>query len=371
MQKISSNISRVIIDPRCRINYASYYIEGLKRLIGKVQFRCLPEIKDEPVNGMAVKVVTAMGEKNVFFDCWDGDGINEEMYQWSDAYGKVNMHPKDAKRSKMVALGPNFGISLWNPVVTLVMAMRNFFTIRRAPGCTFKQPFMTFFRDYAYMLLRRKRYSYYYRFTREEQPGYFFSMSTLWWGELSFSTTNKYRGDFMRLCKRHMTTFDGGFFYVNEAERESAEYPHYLEEYSDMIYKHRLSMNEYDKRNRRSWFVFSTPSVIGCHGWKLGEFLCEGKAIVSTPLNNVMPGSFENGVHYLEVLSPDDMEKAIVRLRDDVDLMQRLKRNAWDYYNTWVSPEASVLNVLKKVGVTLDDQQGGGLQCPDGRLAMP
>ena len=129
-------------------------------------------------------------------------------------------------------------------------------------------------------------------------------------------------------------------------------------------------MNEYDKRNRRSWFVFSTPSVIGCHGWKLGEFLCEGKAIVSTPLNNVMPGSFENGVHYLEVLSPDDMEKAIVRLRDDVDLMQRLKRNAWDYYNTWVSPEASVLNVLKKVGVTLDDQQGGALQYPDGSLAI-
>ena len=248
MQHSPTHIVKVIIDPRCRINYASYHIEGLRRLCGAVTFQCLPDITAEPSNGVAVRVVTDAGEKNVFFDCWDGDGINEQMYAWADAYGKVNLRPGDAARDKMVALGPNFGISLWNPLTTMLMAVRNYRAVKRAGGAAFKQPFKAFVRDYAYMIVRRKRYSYYYRFTREEQPGYFFSLSTLWWGDLSFNTTNKYRGDFMRLCKQHMDTFDGGFFYVDQAEQESAEYSRYQQEFADMLYKHRLPMSEYDKR---------------------------------------------------------------------------------------------------------------------------
>lgn len=112
-------------------------------------------------------------------------------------------------------------------------------------------------------------------------------------------------------------------------------------------------MSEYDKRNRRSWFVFSTPSVIGCHGWKLGEYLCEGKAIVSTPLNNVMPGDFESGVQYIEVKTPQEMEEAIIRLRDDAELVNRLKRNAFKYYNDWVSPESAVKRVFALAGINV------------------
>ena len=66
-----------------------------------------------------------------------------------------------------------------------------------------------------------------------------------------------------------------------------------------------------------------------------------------------MPGNFENGVHYLEVKDTQEMEEAIVRLRDDADLVNRLKRNAWDYFNEWVSPEASVRHVLARAGIVI------------------
>lgn len=352
---MTSNITKIIIDPRCRINYSSYYIEGLKSLFGSrlIEFRCLQDIDTEPSGGMAVKIVVDGVEKCVFFDCWDGNNINEKMYQWADAYGKVNLRHDDAHRDKIVPMGPNFGIGLWNPVTSILKGVKHHRIIKRHSGGNFKQPLKSFIRNYAYMFIRRKRYGYYHRFTDEEQPGYIFSMSTLWWGELSINTTNRYRGDFMRLCKQHMDVFEGGFYYVSNAEKESKVYSRYLEEYHDMIYKSRLSMTEYDKRNRKSWFVFSTPSVIGCLGWKLGEYLCEGKAIISTPLNNVMPGNFENGVHYLEVKDTQEMEEAIVRLRDDADLVNRLKRNAWDYFNEWVSPEASVRHVLARAGIVI------------------
>ena len=352
---MTSNIKKIIIDPRCRINYSSYYIEGLRNLFGSrmIEYRCLQDFNTLPSGGMAVKIVADGVEKRVFFDCWDGDSINEDMYQWADAYGKVNLRPDDSQRDKVVPMGPNFGISLWNPVSTMIKGVEHYRIIKRDCGGRFKQPLKSFIRDYAYMFVRRKRYGYYHRLSDEEQQGYFFSMSTLWWGDLSINTTNRYRGDFMRLCKKHMDSFEGGFVYIPAAEKESKVYSNYQQEYSDMIYQSRLSMAEYDKRNRMSWFVFSTPSVIGCHGWKLGEFLCEGKAIVSTPLNNVMPGNFENGVHYLEVTSPQEMEEAIIRLRDDANLVKQLKRNAWDYFNEWVSPEASVRHVLAKAGINL------------------
>jgi len=350
-----SSVLKIIIDPRCHINYSSYYIEGLRALFGssKISFACLSEISGKIDFGMAVKVVTADGERRLFFDNHDGDKVNEVMYDWADAYGKINLSLDDAHREKAVPVGPGFGLNLWNPLSTIVRGLRNYRIIKRHCGDSFPYSMKSFIQEYAYMFIRRKSYSYYHRFTREEDKDYFFSMSTLWWGGLSFKTTNRYRGDFMRLCMQHMPQFEGGFFYNERVGRESKTYSGYLEEYHDMIYRKRLSMTQYDKRNRRSWFVFNTPSVIGCHGWKLGEYLCEGKAIVSTPLNNVMPGNFQDGVHYLEVSTPQQMEQAIIRLRDDAQLVASLKRNAFDYFNQWVSPEAAVKAVLAKAGIVI------------------
>ncbi len=348
-----SSVKRIIIDPRCRINYASYYIEGLRSLFGSnlIKFECLKDIKGMIGNGIAAIIISNNKEKRVFFDYIDADSIDEEMYIWADAYGKVNLSSTDVHRDKIVPMGPNFGVSLWNPISTIIRCLKNYSVIRY-DGCNSDNlSLISFLRDYAYMFIRRKRYNYYHRYTDEEQRGYVFSLSTLWWGGGMFITTNKYRSDFIHLCKQHMDEFEGGFFYVNCAEKESKEYSKYKTEFHDIIYKHRMSMSDYDKRSRKSWFVFSTPSVNRCHGWKLGEYLCEGKAIVSTPLTNVMPGHFEKGVHYLEVNSLQEMEEAIIRLRDDAELVERMKKNAFQYFNEWVSPEASVKHVLDKAGI--------------------
>ena len=350
---MNSSIKKVIIDPRCRINYASYYIEGLRQLFGTkmIVFKCMHDVVEEPRNGVAVKFICDSIEKRVFIDFWDGRGINEFMYQWADVYGKVNLSPDDARLDKVVPLGPNFGICLWHPLATMIKCVKMYMLIKRDSVVKFKTPLSLFLRDYAYMFVRRKKYGYYHRFTTEEQKGYAFSLNTLWWGGSMFDTTNQYRCDFIRLCKKYMNVFEGGFFYVKSAVKECAVYSKYKKEYHDILYKHRMSMSGYDKRSRKSWFVFSTPSVHGCHGWKLGEYLCEGKAIISTPLNNVMPGNFENGINYVEVTNYQEMKDAIIKLRDDEQLVNLLKRNAIDYFDKWVSPEASIRQVLKKAEI--------------------
>ena len=115
----------------------------------------------------------------------------------------------------------------------------------------------------------------------------------------------------------------------------------------------RISMRQYDKCNRKSWFVFNTPSVGGCHGWKLAEFLACGKAIISSRLLNLMPEGFENGVHYLEANTKEEMADAIVRLRDDKELVQSLKQNAYNFFTENLTPEVVMKKIFSKANLTI------------------
>lgn len=322
-----------------------------------MEFRCLSDLNittnKESRIGFAVEVATANELKRIYIDYGDWDEINETFYEWADVYAKINVRPEDAGREKLLVIGPSFGINLWSPVNSLLHGYRNYRHLGEASEPTLKRTLKRYMMDYAYMFVRRRRYSYYHRFTKEEQPGYVFSFHTLWYGVFADEAINKLRGEFMREARRLMTRFDGGFFYNDQpgVYQEFPKYRDYLQEYEDLIAMKRIPMNAYDKRSRKSWFVFNTPSVAGCHGWKLAEFLCEGKAIISTRLSNVMPGNFENGVHYLEANTREEMADAIIRLRDDKELVMTLKQNAFRYFEEYLTPEAVTKRILHKAAL--------------------
>ena len=54
---------------------------------------------------------------------------------------------------------------------------------------------------------------------------------------------------------------------------------------------------EYLSNTKRSLVVFNTPAVQSCFGWKLGEYLALGKAIISTPLTNTLPSPLVHRKH--------------------------------------------------------------------------
>jgi glycosyltransferase involved in cell wall biosynthesis len=98
--------------------------------------------------------------------------------------------------------------------------------------------------------------------------------------------------------------------------------------------------------------VFNTPAVHGCHGWKLGEYLALGKAIISTDLSNLLPEPLVHGqdIHFS---SPDvdDLRAAIELLKDDVPYRQRLERSARTYWERHLSPAAVMSRILGAVGL--------------------
>ena len=94
-------IKKIIIDPRFKINYASYYIYGLKEMVGygKLSFRPIAGINIETDRecriGFALKVITDDSEKNIYIDYGDWNIVHEKYYKWADVYAKINVRKDD------------------------------------------------------------------------------------------------------------------------------------------------------------------------------------------------------------------------------------------------------------------------------------
>ena len=83
-----------------------------------------------------------------------------------------------------------------------------------------------------------------------------------------------------------------------------------------------------------------------CHGWKLGEYLALGKAIISTPILNELPEKLEHGKNIYYVNGDlKEIEEAINRLLNDKNLREHLERGAYSYYKRNVAP----LSVITKL----------------------
>src|SRR5690606_3774795 len=98
---------------------------------------------------------------------------------------------------------------------------------------------------------------------------------------------NPPRARFMRVCKRSsLVRFEGGF-----APRRRADVPMIADVTAERLY----SFTEWLGKTQRSAAVFNCPAVHDCHGWKLGEFLALGKAIITLPLSRSLPVPLEHG----------------------------------------------------------------------------
>lgn len=349
---MNTNIKSVVIDPRCKVNYASYYLYGLYKKLksNKVTFKVLDyEISSyrDLQKGIAMLIHYNDDKKvKVFIDTNDPNSIYETFYDWCDVYAKINVAESDLNKSKIFAIGPSFGVKLWSPVKTAVLSIMNYIKVIRAKD-VYRVPFTTFIKDYIYTFWRRTDYDEYNSETIED-PNYVFAMNTLWYDKVSMQTTNKYRGEFINICKNVFEKYDVGLFYIPGAENEFPPYLQYKQEFKDILIDKRIGMKAYLNGTKLSSIVFNTPSVCQCHGWKLAEYLAMGKAIISTPLSNVMPGDFKNGEHYICCNDVDSMEQMIRALHDDETMRNELKCNAKKYFEEYLSPHAVINRILDR-----------------------
>ena len=270
---------KVYIDPRTEYRYTSFYRLGLYKLFGKKNIiysvKPFEDLKITNANqygcGMEVVFDNEYGKiTKVYFDIKDVAEIEKDKYDWCDIYSKVNIKFEDLEKyDKLFVPGPNFAIRNRSLLGLLTFGLQNFL---RGQSSSY-QSFKRYIHDYLYIYVRRRSIKSYEKCI-DVIPNYVFHASTLWYNQFAKDCTNLYRGEFLKSCQYAGMHIEGGLYYLKDDPdvlAEMPDYPFYEEVYKDFIYDKRLSMDDYIKKTKESILVFNTPSVCGCHGWKLGE----------------------------------------------------------------------------------------------------
>lgn len=329
------------INPLNHIQYASYYIYALQKVFGKdaVVFESAPfnslSFEAQTSRGLLFTIKDSDSNETKYYICGnDSYKIDEEIYDWCDVYASVNAnHVKTPGRNKLVSLAPSFAIKTGGTCSIILMALTNAVQYLRS---IHDKRLKTFIGNYKRLLNRP-----FYSDMRPERSrnNYVFFCSTLWYNDeynQNDANVNARRANFIRACKElDSLRFEGGF--VPQQGRSSTEL--FSDCLSDTSYPYQIWL----QKTKQSALVFNTPAFWDCHGWKLGEYLALGKAIVSTPLSNDLPAPLTHGIniHFVEN-TQESMKKAIHYIITHPDYKERLERGAAEYWATYGEPIKSL-----------------------------
>lgn len=95
-------------------------------------------------------------------------------------------------------------------------------------------------------------------------------------------------------------------------------------------------MKAWMEKTKQSILVFNTPAFWNCHGWKLGEYLALGKAIISVPLFNDMPAPLIHGenIHFVEN-DENKIKEAIELIINNNEYRLKLEKGALAYWEKY------------------------------------
>jgi hypothetical protein len=295
----------VVADGRMRLPYHTYVLQGLAELGHTVRFRRL----DAPDgDGLALRI----GSANVWVDTDDTEAFDEAAYEWADVFGKVNCTEAGlVDRNKVCLLGPLFGIRLWElPAGYLQLP------VLVAAG----RPPRAALADLRFQGVTRLPIGNYV--PGDSEADFVFHASRAWAGK--HDGTNRAREIFRDAVDV-------------TAVRSEISFTH-----------ERMPLSDYLDQTRRSSLVFNAPSVHACLGWKLGEYLALGKAIMSTELGRALPAPLEHGVHVHYVRSEiDDMAAAIEEINGRSDYRRTLELGARRWYEQHMAPSVAAGRLIE------------------------
>jgi len=324
--------TKVYIYGLCDVFYDSYYIEGIRKVYRHYVFNIskFPKFKQ---GTFAVIFENKYHTKKVIIDSRDTANIDIELLKWCDVYGKINYNDNtlpDDSNNKIVAIGPSFGIKIWNLIETVYFALFNF--LRSRKSIKNKREFIAnYWRQYKRLSIKN------YSITESSKTDVFF-MNSIWKEE---KQTNSNREMFIRMCKEvEGLSFEGGF-----AARKNGDNLGY----GSLVYSKTVPLKKYLNKIKNSMTVFNTPAVLSCHGWKLAEFLALGKAIITTDHYNRLPAALQDHHHVIYANNAEEIKKAIEKLMGDTEYKRKLEFNARKYFEEYLEPNAVIIKLINNL----------------------
>lgn len=317
----------------CNIFYDAFYIEGLYDYFGTKNISF--SVQNFPNFGQDTFAVIVEGTDQItkiIIDSRDTNEIDARQLEWCDVYGKVNYNvKKNQGSSKIIPIGPSFGIKIWNIWQTCFYGCNNF--LRFYKYIYNKKDFIAnYWRQY-----KRVPLSSYY-INDGSSNNYIFFIGSLWKKEM---LTNTRRAEFISACKENKAIdFEGGFAPRSNNDNFG---------YDSFVVQKRYSLKDYMHKIKKSAIVFNTPAVLSCHGWKLGEFLAMGKAIISNEHVNELPGPLIENVHLLYAENKQELDSKILKIIGDPQLKRMLEVNAAQYFQNHLKPSKVIQKLMAKI----------------------
>lgn len=350
------NDSMIYIDPSSKLSYSSFYIQGFYEVFGYRNVRFCTEYFLELDRGgdawsydayMPVVLESAGKCYKIIIDFGDDIPIRENAYNWCDIYAKINYYPeKTGMFEKVISIPPGFGVRIWNWKQILVHGIFNLLQLRLKPQISL----LNYCHDYLsqFRMMRVECF--------EEQSGekrgddYVFFVSSLWPHQNCLEGTNLLRKSFMESCKKAGADFEGGFLLLDERHPQK-------EDFAEFVFKKRYPFSIFVKKTKKSALVFNTPAVHNCHGWKLGQYLAMGKALISTPLQNHLPMELRHGKEVHFVSDAEELRKAVHLLLTDQAYRNTLEKGARNYFDQNASPLSVIERIMLKLRIEISNEE--------------
>ncbi|MDQ0478173.1 glycosyltransferase [Chryseobacterium sp. MDT2-18] len=349
------NQCKVYIDPSSNIIYSSYYIKGLYDVFGKknvvfstAYFDVLNKRKDDYSYDayMAFIIVNKGKANNVIIDFGDDYPIRENAYHWCNIYAKINYDQERTPalyKDKIHSIPPGFGIKIWNVSEAVYYCISNLIKLRFNSQLSLKNHFRAYLSQIKQLQLENFLPGNKAKVVLEN---YVFSVASLWPHVNCLTGTNTYRKMYIDSCLKNGVNFEGGFWVTDASHSQFSEF-------KQLTFNRRYPLQEFITKTKKSLFVFNTPAVHNCHGWKLGQFLAMNKAIISTPFQNALPENLVHGKNIHFVHDAIEMDGAVSQLLKDEGYCKKLEEGAREYYLKYVSPSAVVRHITQKLKVML------------------
>lgn len=328
---------KMTVHPMVSPRYYGYYLQGFREEFGwdaRLSTKGFPTLTD-PKAGMAA--VLPEGQR-IFVAANDHAVVDPKVIAWADVVAQVNVDPHADRSPKVLPIGPSFGTP-WSSRPSLAA-----FVIR-AGVMTSPPRIPAMLRDYLRHQSDREPLAAYVPGVSDPTRLFFLAN---YWGNAP--EANRRRLGFLQAAQQVPgISLAGGVWsptpmpFEYEPFRLTARVPH----------------PDYVARTRESALVFNTPAVHACLGWKLGEFLALGKAIVSTPLGREMPGRFAHGEHLHVVEHEAEMVEAIALIVNDYHYRATLERNARAYWESYLAPRSVARRIVR---ASLSELTGGSKQ---------
>jgi hypothetical protein len=96
-------------------------------------------------------------------------------------------------------------------------------------------------------------------------------------------------------------------------------------------------------------------------GWKTGEYVALGRAVVCETIEDVLPGQFGPASNYLAFEGPGECVSRVSELREDDELRQHMMRANEAYWRSYLRPDLLVAHTLVTALRSNNERPNSGL----------